>query len=214
MFALLSGALYVRTLASFLEQSRQALAGQVPQSVDVARFFTRPLFVGLGVAVLLVLPLVVWRAAAHLRATGDLAASVLGAGATYLAMLLVTTVHVGLLFVYGHPQWQPLVTGYVGLLLMGAAFISVGLLVAHLIGRRLASLVVLEAAGTGIAAATWWSYVSPSAVGPDVRYVSLARHLDDFAKGVLDSSSLTLWVSLTAFALLLTKRSLESRAQT
>ena len=47
-------------------------------------------------------------------------------------MLAVTLLHIALLFCYGDPEWKPVVTGYLGLLLMGGCFISVGLLISSL----------------------------------------------------------------------------------
>ena len=44
-------------------------------------------------------------------------------------MLLVTVVYIAILFVYGNPEWRPLVAAYLGLLLMGGAFLSIGLLI-------------------------------------------------------------------------------------
>ena len=56
----------------------------------------------------------------------------LGAVALYSLMLGVTIIHIGILFVYGNPEWKPIATGYLGLLLMGASFISVGLWISSL----------------------------------------------------------------------------------
>ncbi len=37
-----------------------------------------------------------------------------------------------MLFVYGNPEWKPIATGYLGLLLMGGCFISLGLFISSL----------------------------------------------------------------------------------
>ena len=46
-----------------------------------------------------------------------------GALGLYAAMLAVTLLYMAILFVYGNPEWRPLVAGYLGLLLMGGAFV-------------------------------------------------------------------------------------------
>src|SRR6185295_1906832 len=56
----------------------------------------------------------------------------LGALGLYVAMLLVTLLYMAILFVYGNPEWRPIAVGYLGLLLMGGCFISVGLLISIL----------------------------------------------------------------------------------
>ena len=38
----------------------------------------------------------------------------LGAMGLYAAMLAVTLIHIGVLFVFGNPEWKPIVTGYLG----------------------------------------------------------------------------------------------------
>ena len=56
----------------------------------------------------------------------------LGAMGLFAAMLLVTMVDIAILFRLGNPEWRPLAAGYLGLLLMGGCFISVGLLISSL----------------------------------------------------------------------------------
>ncbi len=56
----------------------------------------------------------------------------LGCGRAYALMLAVTLIHIAVLFIYGNPEWKPIASGYLGLLLMGASFISVGLLISSL----------------------------------------------------------------------------------
>ena len=47
-------------------------------------------------------------------------------------MLAVTLIHIAILFIYGNPEWKPIASGYLGLLLMGASFISMGLWISSL----------------------------------------------------------------------------------
>ena len=55
-----------------------------------------------------------------------------GALALYGAMLAVTTIHIALLFFYGDPEWKPIATSYLGLLLFGGCFIAAGLVISSL----------------------------------------------------------------------------------
>ena len=77
----------------------------------------------------------------HDRAAPDLAAHAtsrscmgkfLGALSLYVIMLAVTLIHFGVLFLYGTPEWKPIATAYLGLLLLGGAFVSVGLFISSL----------------------------------------------------------------------------------
>jgi hypothetical protein len=47
-------------------------------------------------------------------------------------MLAITLIHVGVLFAIGNPEPLPIVTSYLGMLLMGGCFISVGLLISSM----------------------------------------------------------------------------------
>src|SRR5689334_10569758 len=52
-----------------------------------------------------------------------------GAVGVYLAMLAVTLVHIGIVYVVGSPEWKPILSGYLGLALLGASFIAMGLFI-------------------------------------------------------------------------------------
>ena len=56
----------------------------------------------------------------------------LGAMGLFCAMLLVTMIDIAILFRLGNPEWRPIATGYLGLLLLGGCFVSVGLLISSL----------------------------------------------------------------------------------
>ena len=58
-----------------------------------------------------------------------------GALGLYVAMLAVTLLYIAVLFVYGNPEWRPLAAAYLGLLLMGGAFVSIGLLISSTTGN-------------------------------------------------------------------------------
>jgi ABC-2 type transport system permease protein len=191
-----------------------------PQPINVNQLLIRPLFVRIGVAVLLVLPLVVWR----LSPNPNLGSRVPGPGSRvpdllsrfgaaliiYLLMLLVTTTQVGLLFMYGRPEWPSILTAYLGLLLFGLAFISLGFLISVIVTQPVAAIGVTAALGLLVAAATWLSLASPTVPLSGLRYFSMADRLDDFAKGVIDTGNVIFYVSLIAVSLLLATRSLKS----
>ena len=48
----------------------------------------------------------------------------LGAMALYAVMLSLTLIHIAVLFWYGDPEWAPVASGYLGLLLMGGSFMD------------------------------------------------------------------------------------------
>ena len=65
----------------------------------------------------------------------------LGALSLYAVMLAVTIVHNAILFVYGRPELKPILTSYLGLLLLGGAFLAVGLFVSSLTQNQIVSYI-------------------------------------------------------------------------
>src|SRR5688572_25560193 len=136
-FALMFGFFFYSLLLFF---DRGGMGGQ---SVNVNEQLIRPVFLNATVIFLFVLPMVTMRTYSEEKRTGTMEllltapltdlqiilGKFLGAMGLYASMLAVTLVHVGLLFVFGNPEWRPLVTTYLGLLLMGGCFISLGLLI-------------------------------------------------------------------------------------
>src|SRR5439155_2419006 len=47
----------------------------------------------------------------------------------YMALLGVTMLYIAILFIYGNPEWKPIISGYLGLLLLGSCFIAAGLFI-------------------------------------------------------------------------------------
>jgi ABC-2 type transport system permease protein len=130
--------------------------------------------------------------------------------ALYGAMLLITLVHFGLLFVFGNPDWKPLAVAYLGLLLFGGCFISIGLFISSLTKNQ----IVAGAATFGVFLLLWvidWIGQSLGPTGESIlKYMSMTEHLDDFVKGVIDTKHLVYYCSFIAFGLFLTVRSVDT----
>ena len=130
---------------------------------------------------------------------------------TLSAILGVTLYYVLLLYVFGDPDTLPVVSGYLGLLLYGAAALAIGMLGSSLSGNQIVAAVV------GIAILLMLSFVNQIAnivtgIAAEVfNGMSMNEHILDFSRGVIDTSSVVFFVSLTAVFLFLTIRSLETR---
>jgi len=134
----------------------------------------------------------------------------LGAMALYTMMLGITLVHIGILFWYGDPEWRPIVTGYLGLLLMGGSFISVGLAISSLTNNQMVAGVSTFAVLLLFWVIDWLSDGSGTTTQTVLSYLSILEHFDDFSKGVIDTSHVTYYVSFIAFGLFLTAKSLDT----
>ena len=88
----------------------------------------------------------------------------LGAMLLYAVMLAVTLIHMAVLFIYGNPEWKPIATGYLGLLLMGGCFISLGLFISSLTKNQIVAAMVTFAVFLMLWVINWiGSFVGPTA---------------------------------------------------
>src|SRR5256714_4515311 len=145
-WALLFGYFFVAILQFFVRQSMQMgqFGMQGPQAMNVNQQLIRPLVAqNVPILVLFLLPMVTMRTYSEEKRSGTIEllltspltdfeiimGKFLGTVGLYLALLAVTAVYVGILFLYGKPEWRPLVAGYLGLLLLGSCFIAIGLFI-------------------------------------------------------------------------------------
>jgi ABC-2 type transport system permease protein len=126
-------------------------------------------------------------------------------------MLALTCLYPFLIWLYAKPDIGPVFTGYLGLFLMGAAFISLGVLVSSLTENQ----IVAAAISFGAILMFWlvgWSeaFVGPS-LGKVLAHLSLLDHFEKFAKGVIDSRDVIYYINFSILFLFMTMRSLESK---
>lgn len=138
--------------------------------------------------------------------------------AKYLAsfLILAVTITLTLFYViilgyYSSPDPGPILSGYLGFLLYGAATLSIGLMASSLTGNQIVAAVV----GFGIILLlTVINRVSSILTGTAasiLEQLSLTTHFDAFARGVIDSSDVIYFLMVILVFLFLTTRSLESR---
>jgi ABC-2 type transport system permease protein len=211
LFALLSGVAFVTTLNAFLDTSSQALTAPPPQPVNVNQLLIRPFLLRVGMAALFVLPLITASSASPTRPARPVVAAFVSALAVYAIMLLLSFVLVAALLLFGAPEWGSIATGYLGLLVMGAAFISVGLLISSLATSPVAAGFATFAISLLLFAAAWLARTETAGAQPVFSYFSAGDALDDFAKGVVDTGHVVSCLTITALGLFLTFRALEPR---
>jgi len=222
-FALVFGWFYYVAVSYFLQASLQMGmpgAGQV----NINTMAIRPLLQNVAVVALFMLPLITMRTYAEEKRSGTIellltsplkdVEIILGkfAGALLLwcLMLVVTLIPMALLYAYGRPEWKPILTGYLGLVLMGECFISVGLFISSLTRNQVVAAVVTFAVFLFLWIITWIGSFSGPTVDKVTQYLSIVEQFDDFAKGVIDTSHLIYYISFIGFGLFLTAKSVDS----
>jgi ABC-2 type transport system permease protein len=224
-FALLFGYFFYAMVFIFNQQSQ--LGGlEGGGASDMNAQLIRPLFLNASVIMLFVLPLITMRTYSEEKRSGTIEllltspltdfeiimGKFLGAMALYASMLAITLIHMALLASYANPrpEWRILVTGYIGLLLMGGCFISVGLLISSMTKNQIVSGMITFAVFLLLWVINWVaSFVGPT-TQTVLNYLSITEHFDDFTKGILDTKHLVYYFSVMSFGLFLTMRSVDT----
>ena len=224
-FALLFGYFFYAMLVIFNQQSAQ-FGGVEGGAVDINQQLIRPLFLNASVILLFVLPLITMRTYSEEKRSGTIEllltspvtdveiilGKFLGAMALYAAMLAITVIHMLLLFSYANPkpEWTVPVIGYIGLLLMGGCFISVGLLISSLTKNQIVSGMVTFAVFLLLWVINWIASFTGPTTQSVLNYLSITDHFDDFTRGILDTKHLIYYFSVMSFGLFLTARSVDT----
>lgn len=222
-FALLFGYFFYAYLSFFNRQSMQMGMGMAGQ-MNINQMLIAPTLTNVTVIFLFVLPLVTMRTYAEEKRSGTMEllltspltdtqiilGKFLGAMGLYVAMLAVTLIHVGVLFLYGNPEWKPILTGYLGLLLLGGCFISLGLLISSFTRNQIVAGMITFAVFLMLWVINWIGTFMGPRTQAILSQLSITDHFDDFAKGVIDTKHLVYYVSFIAFGLFLTAKAVDS----
>ncbi len=226
IFLFIAGYFFYSIFAFFTLASMQsAMNPAMARDLNVTDSVLRPLFSNVSVILLLLMPLVTMRLFAEERRSGTIellltypvrdGAVLIGkylAGLTLYAMMLASTlVYPALVAYFARVEWGPLVTGYLGLLLMGATFLAVGVFASSLTENQIVASITTFGVLLIFWVIGWSSDYLGGPWGRVLSHLSLIEHFDSFAKGVLDTKDVIYYVDFTIVALFLTLRSLEAR---
>jgi ABC-2 type transport system permease protein len=225
IFLLLAGYFFYNLLGYFNISSVQAMQNPVQsRSLSLTASVMQPLLGNMCTVLLLLLPLLTMRLFAEERRSGAAEllftypvsdASVIlgkfGAAVTvYAVMLAMTLPYPALLFHFGDPEPGPIVSGYLGLLLMGVAFLSMGTFFSSLGDSQLVAAAATFGCGLLFLIIGWMTPFVSTTAGAVLSELSIVRHLDGFARGVIDTNDLVFYLNLTIFFLFLCARVLDS----
>lgn len=134
----------------------------------------------------------------------------LGAFLFVMILLLPTVAYQGVLFWLSQPEWGPVVTGYLGVVLFASCGIAIGLFASSLTENQIIAAVVTFVIVLFMFIINLISVPEESLAGGILRYISVTDHLKNLLRGVLDTRDLVYFLSIVLLFLFLTKRSLES----
>src|SRR5207249_3581617 len=180
------------------------------QAMNVNQQMLRPVLQNVTVLLLFVLPAITMRSYAEERRSGTIEllltspvsdveivlGKFLGALALYAVMMSITLVHNGVLFLYGRPEWKPILTSYVGLGLLGGSFLSLGLFISTLTSNQIVAYIVTFSTFLLLWVISWIGSFSTGWFTDVTAYLSIIEHFDDFTKGVIDTTHVIYYLSL------------------
>jgi len=137
----------------------------------------------------------------------------LAAVALYGSLLIATLLYPLLMSVGGEMDWGTILSGYVGLLCVGMAFLAIGLF-----GSSITSDQIAAALSAFFILLFFWLIgfmgqfgMMSATVGDICNHLSFIENYVDFARGVIDFKSVIYFLTLAGFFLFLTQRVVESR---
>ncbi len=186
----------------------------------------RSIFDVMMIILVFVLPIITMRAISEEQKTGTIetlltapvtdvevvAAKFLGSWVFYLAVLAPTLLYVVLLEAFGEPDLGPIASGYLGLALLGALYVAVGLFASSLTSNQVIAAVVAFVILLVLAlVGPWLATLAPPPWRDALQMATVRSHYIDFSQGVVDGVHVIYFVALTLYALFLTVKVLESR---
>jgi len=225
IFLLLCGYFFYSAFAYFSIVSMQTMRMPYAAGINVNEMVLEPLFSNMSVIMLLVMPLLTMRLFAEEKRSGTLELILsypvreiellLGKFAACLLvfclMLALTGLYPLLILIYAKPDIGPIITAYLGLFLLGSAFIALGIMVSSTTENQIIAAAISFGALLMFWLIGWGQSFAGSGLGKILVHLSLLEHFDRFTKGLIDTRDIVYYISFSLFFLFLTLRSLESK---
>ncbi len=226
VFLVLVGFFFYSLVWWFNSQSMQMAQNPYgAQQMNINQMVFGPLFSNMSIILLLVIPLLTMRLFAEEKKIGTeellmtspvsvwqiIFGKFLASISVLLAMLALTGLLSLFTFIYGNPELKPVLNGYLGLFLMGSAFIALGLFFSSLTENQIVAAVLTF----GALLLFWvlnWAASSASGFWKDVlNYTSFFQHFENATQGILDTTDLIYYLSFSFFGVFLTHAVIQSR---
>ncbi len=226
VFLVLIGFFFYSLIWWFNSQSLQMAQNQYYyQQLNINQMVYSPLFQNMSIILLLMIPLLTMRLFSEekkintdeLLYTCPISINQIILGKYFaslfvlLAMLLLTGILSIFTFAYGNPELVPILNGYLGLFLMGAAFIAVGIFFSSLTENQIVAAILTFGTLLLFWILNWASYSAGGIWKGVLNYLSFIQHLDDMTRGILDTTDLVYYLSFIFLGLFLTHSVIQSR---
>lgn len=222
LFALISAFFFYSMLAVFVVQSLGG--GQFGGgNLNVNTQVLQPLSFDIGITLLFLLPMITMRLYAEenrggtmellktapIRRMDIILGKFFAAFGLLAIMLCIAAIYVGVVAHYGAPDLRAAAASFLGLALLGGAFLSIGLLISSFTKNQIVAGVITFSLFLLLWVADWVTAYGSGALSKVVSYMSVTGHLQSFTQGIIDLKDVVFYLSLIIAGLFLTARRME-----
>jgi ABC-2 type transport system permease protein len=223
-FLLIMGWMFFFNLSHFNLQSLQYKQYGMGKGVSITEGIVRPLYGNMNVIFLFFVPFITMRLFAEekklqtiqllmtspITLTEMILGKFVSAFLLVLTMLVLTVVYPIVLFIFGNPDLGPILTSYLGTLLLSSCYLAMGVLFSSMTENQIVAGALTFAAGLFFWLINWASQSAGPVFSDFLDYLSLIQHYNNFSQGILETSDVVFYFSFIGVSLFLTHRVLDS----
>jgi ABC-2 type transport system permease protein len=227
-WSILAGLFLSAYLSVYVERSvATAQQAEFGMKMSLNDMLIAPLFNNMAVVALFMTPMMTMRLFAEEKRQGtiELLATApltdlqivlgkfLAALAFYGSMVLLCLVNLLLVWSFAPtpPEWRPIATGLLAILLLGGSLIALGLFVSTLTRNQIVAAVIAFSLSLAMLVLGWFDSPTAGSVLKFFTYFGLTNHLEDLLRGVIDLKDVVFYLSVILFGLVLAHQSVESQ---
>lgn len=224
VFSGIMGWMFCSAVFDFLRRSQAAMRfGGIPD-MNVNTMVIQPMLGNMSIVFLFMVSFITMRLIAEerkmntlellltspVRSSEIVLGKFLSSFAFFALMLAITLIYPLTLSIFGDPDFKQIAAGYLGVLLLGGTFLSLGLFISSKTENQITAVALTFGLFLFFWVMSWILSPSDSIGGQLISYISIIDHLANFIRGLIDTRDVIYYISFIFFGLFLTHQSLES----
>ncbi len=220
-FLFIMGWMFFFNVKAFVFQGMGFRMGKTP---SISEGIIRPVYGNMNVILLFLVPFITMRLFSEekklqtiqllftspITVTDMVIGKFLSAFYFVLFMLFFTLAYPAFLYMYGTPEWGPIVCSYLGTVLLGMCYVSLGIFFSALTENQIVSGVLSLVSALFFWLINWASQSAGPVWSEVLDYLSLINHYNNFSQGMINSADVVYCLSFSGIFLFLTQRVLDS----
>jgi ABC-2 type transport system permease protein len=230
LFVVIGSYFFLRLLGAYEQASMMYMRFNSPEMMNRLNFqdaIFRNLFGNLGVILIFIVPFLTMRLIAEEKRTRTIellyttpvnpGEIVLGKYLASIAILVcalaLTLLYPGLVHFLAKDsgvEWRSVLMGYLGLFLLGASYMALGLFISSLTDSQVVAALITFVLLLMTWIIGWAANETEGAMREVITYLASVSHLDSFSRGILEPKDLIYFLSIVILGLFATHRAVEA----